>query len=124
MKPLVETGHVYIACPPLYRVYNSRKEIYCWDDTDLANARNNIGQGYKVNRYKGLGEMNYEQLSSTTMAPEHRKLIQVLIHDDDDAHDKVDLFLGKDSDRRKDWIDNNIDFSTKDTFTQEVAREK
>lgn len=124
MKPLVETGHVYIACPPLYRVYNSKKEIYCWDDSDLKKARDNAGLGYKVNRYKGLGEMNYEQLASTTMAPEHRKLIQVVIKDDEDAKDKVDLFLGKDSDRRKDWIDNNIDFSTKDSFIEEVGREK
>ncbi len=124
MKPLVETGHVYIACPPLYRVYNSKKEIYCWDDSDLKKARDNVGLGYKVNRYKGLGEMNYEQLASTTMAPEHRKLIQVVIKDDEDAKDKVNLFLGKDSDRRKDWIDNNIDFSTKDSFIEEVGREK
>jgi topoisomerase-4 subunit B len=124
MKPLVETGHVYIACPPLYRVYAGKKEIYCYDDEELKKAQQKIGPGYKVNRYKGLGEMNYEQLSSTTMAKEHRKLIQVCLKDDEEAKDKINLFLGKDSDRRKEWIDNNIDFSTKDSFTEEVTREK
>ena len=125
MKPLIETGHVYIACPPLYRVYNSRREIYCYDDKDLAKAQKEIGAGYKVNRYKGLGEMNYTQLSSTTMDPEHRKLLKVMIHDDEDTHDKVNFFLGKDADRRKDWIENNIDFNAVDTFTtEEVKRMK
>jgi topoisomerase IV subunit B len=123
MKPLIETGHVYIACPPLYRVYNGKgKEIYCYDEKELAEAQKKMGAGYKVNRYKGLGEMNYSQLSSTTMDIEHRKLLKVNIVDDEDAHDKVNIFLGKDSDRRKDWIENNIDFNTIDTFTTEVVR--
>ena len=124
MKPLLETGHVYIACPPLYRVYNGKKEIYCYDDTELEKAKQAIGKGYKVNRYKGLGEMNYDQLSTTTMLPEKRKLLRVFIQDDEECKDKVNLFLGKDTDRRKDWIENNIDFTTKDTFTKEVEREK
>ncbi len=68
--------------------------------------------------------MNYSQLSSTTMDPKHRKLLQVVINDDEEAKDKLNLFLGKDADRRKEWINNNIDFSTKDTFTSEVKREK
>ncbi len=123
MKQLIETGHVYIACPPLYRVYNGKgKEIYCYDDKELAEAQKKIGPGYKVNRYKGLGEMNYSQLSQTTMDIEHRKLLKVNIIDDEDSHDKVNIFLGKDSDRRKDWIENNIDFNTTDTFTMEVEK--
>jgi topoisomerase-4 subunit B len=68
--------------------------------------------------------MNYSQLASTTMDPAHRKLLQVIIKDDEEAKDKLDIFLGRDSDRRKDWIANNIDFSVKDTFTSEVEREK
>ena len=123
MKPLIEDGHLYIACPPLYRVYNGKgKEIYCYDEKELAEAQKVVGNGYRVNRYKGLGEMNYSQLSQTTMDPEHRKLLQVRIHDDDEAHDKVNIFLGKDSDRRKEWIENNIDFTTVDAFTDEVAK--
>ncbi len=124
MKPLIETGHVYVACPPLYLVSNARKKIYCWDDKDLAKAKAEVGAGYKVNRYKGLGEMNYDQLASTTMSRASRRLLKVYIADDEDAHDKVKLFLGKDTDRRKDWIENNIDFSMNDSFTEEVEREK
>ena len=124
MKPLIETGHVYVACPPLYLVSNARKKIYCWDDKDLAKAKSEVGAGYKVNRYKGLGEMNYDQLASTTMSRASRRLLKVYIADDEDAHDKVKLFLGKDTDRRKDWIENNIDFSMNDSFTEEVEREK
>ncbi len=122
MKPLIENGNLYIACPPLYRVYNNKQEIYCYDDTELEEAKKNIGSGYRINRYKGLGEMDYTQLSSTTMNPEHRKLLKVLLKDDDDTGDKVSLFLGKDADRRKDWINNNIDFSVVDTFTNEVMK--
>ena len=123
MKPLLETGHVYIACPPLYRVYNGKKEIYCYDDNDLEKAKAEVGKGYRINRYKGLGEMNYDQLSTTTMLPAKRKLLQVFIKDDEECKDKVNLFLGRDTDRRKDWIENNIDFTTKDAFTKEVERE-
>lgn len=122
MKPLIENGNLYIACPPLYRVYNSKKEIYCYDDTELEEAKKNIGSTYRVNRYKGLGEMDYSQLSSTTMNPEHRKLLKVCLKDDDDTGDKVSLFLGKDADRRKEWINNNIDFTVVDTFTNEVMK--
>lgn len=123
MRPLIETGHVYIACPPLYRVYNAKKEIYCYDDVELKKAQASFGQGgYRVNRYKGLGEMNYEQLSSTTMQPERRKLLQVMMADIEDAHDKLNLFMGRDTDRRKEWINNNIDFTTKDEFVEEVER--
>ncbi len=120
MKPLIETGHLYIACPPLYRVYNAKKEIFCYDDEELEAAKKNVGNGYKVNRYKGLGEMNYDQLASTTMQPEKRKLLQVKILDDEDCGEKVKLFMGDDSDPRKEWITNNIDFTTEDDFLQEV----
>lgn len=122
MKPLIENGNLYIACPPLYRVYNSKQEIYCYDDNELEEAKKKIGNNYRINRYKGLGEMDYTQLSSTTMNPEHRKLLKVLLKDDDDTGDKVSLFLGKDADRRKDWINNNIDFSVVDSFTNEVMK--
>ena len=122
MKPLIENGNLYIACPPLYRVYNSKKEISCYDDTELEKAKAQIGAGYKVNRYKGLGEMNYTQLSETTMSREHRKLLRVVLKDDEDTSDKVSLFLGNNADRRKEWINNNIDFTTVDNFIKEVER--
>lgn len=124
MKPLIENGNLYIACPPLYRVYNGKREIYCYDDSELERAKEAIGKGYHVNRYKGLGEMNYSQLGQTTMDPKNRKLLKVCITDDEDATDKIKLFLGRDSDRRKDWIENNIDFTQTDAFTKEVENEK
>ena len=124
MKPLILEGHVYIACPPLYRVYNGKEEIYCYDDKDLKEAKEQIGKGYHINRFKGLGEMNYEQLALTTMMPSNRKLLKVVINDDEECKEKVNIFLGKDSDRRKEWIENNIDFTTSDNFIEEVKSEK
>ena len=124
MKPLIKEGHLYIACPPLYRVYKDKKEIYCYDDEELKIAKEKIGNGYKINRYKGLGEMNYSQLASTTMSKDKRRLLQVHILDDEECSDKINLFLGKDTDRRKEWIENNIDFASKDPFTSEVKDEK
>lgn len=124
MRPLVEAGHVYVAMPPLYRVYKENREIYCWDDDDLAKARESIGKGYEVNRFKGLGEMSAEQLGKTTMNPPYRKLLQVRCtpSDSQECDDTVRLFMGKDSDRRKDWIQNNIDFGYKEDFYERLKK--
>lgn len=124
MRPLVETGHVYVACPPLYRVYNDKHEIYCWDDVQLDEARKKIGKGYEVNRFKGLGEMSASQLGVTTMNPPYRKLLLVKAPEDerDDCADRVRLFMGKDSDRRKEWIQNNIDFGYKQDFFERLKK--
>lgn len=124
MKPLVESGHVYVAMPPLYRVYNDKREIYCWDDNDLAAARDSIGKGYEINRFKGLGEMSAEQLGITTMRDPYRRLCQVqaVKDDEDECQDKVVLFMGKDSDRRKEWIQTNIDFGYKEDFYERLKK--
>ena len=123
MRDLIREGHIYIACPPLYRIAKKGKEIYCWSDEELDDARKEFGSGYLINRYKGLGEMNAKQLGDTTMNKTLRRLIQVNIEDEDECSDKVDLFMGRDSDRRKDWINNHIDFSNEDHF-MEVQSEK
>jgi topoisomerase-4 subunit B len=86
MKTLITNGMVYVAIPPLYRVYKTDNkgkinEKYVWQDKELEAAKNEIGAGYKINRYKGLGEMNADQLSYTTMNPEHRELLRVSIED-------------------------------------------
>ncbi len=85
MRGLIKAGKVYIAMPPLYKVSkkSGKKDnvIYCWDEKDLEVARKKMGRGYDVQRYKGLGEMNAEQLWETTMNPETRTLIQVTIDD-------------------------------------------
>ncbi len=124
MRPLVESGHVYVAMPPLYRVYNDKKEIYCWDDNDLARAREEIGKGYEINRFKGLGEMSASQLGVTTMREPYRRLCKVDIPQDDEgeSQDKVALFMGKDADRRKDWIASNIDFGYREDYFEKLKK--
>lgn len=119
MKPLILTGHVYIAVSPLYRVYKDKKEIYCWSEEEREKACKQI-PNYKINRYKGLGEMNPSQLKETTMAKNTRKLIRIVCNDEEEASDKVNLFLGKDADRRKEWISENIDFSIRDIHFKEI----
>jgi topoisomerase IV subunit B len=125
MKPLIETGHVYVACPPLYRVMKmtGKKvvEEYAWNQSELEEAKKKVGSGYTVSRYKGLGEMNADQLWVTTMDPQHRKLIKLTINDADVASKYVELFMGKDPSGRNTWIKENVDFSTKgDFFVEEV----
>lgn len=128
MKPLIEHGHIYVACPPLYRVHKivGKKTIeeFCWTDADLENAKKKIGSGYIVSRYKGLGEMNADQLWETTMDPKRRRLIQIIMPDDMSAGDKIDLFMGKDASRRQEWINENIDFSDKNDFMMISKEEK
>ena len=85
-------------------------------NVELEEARKKIGSGYVVSRYKGLGEMNAEQLWETTMDPTRRRLIQITMPDDNVASDKIDLFMGKDASRRQQWINENIDFSDKSDF--------
>ena len=120
MKPLIELGKIYVACPPLYRVYKmvGKKTIeeFCWTDSDLENAKKKIGSGYTISRYKGLGEMDADQLWATTMDPSRRRLIQIVMPDEMSAGDKIDLFMGKDASRRQTWINENIDFSDKNDF--------
>ena len=127
MKPLIEEGHVYVACPPLYRVMKmvgkKTTEIYAWNNFELEEAKKKIGSGYVINRYKGLGEMDDEQLWKTTMDPKYRKLLQVVITDDNKANEMINLFMGKDAGPRYQWINENIDFSDKsDFFIEEVKQ--
>ncbi|MDD6302752.1 MAG: type IIA DNA topoisomerase subunit B [Bacillales bacterium] len=125
MRPLIELGHIYVACPPLYRVSKmvGKKVIeeFAWNQVELDQAKKKIGSGYQVSRYKGLGEMDADQLWKTTMDPMHRKLIRLTIEDADTAGKYVSLFMGKDASLRNDWIKENVDFSTKgDFFVEEV----
>ena len=125
MKPLIELGHVYVACPPLYRVFKMVKkttiEEFAWNEQELEIAKKKIGAGYTVSRYKGLGEMDADQLWRTTMDPRNRKLIKLSIQDDKVAGDMVELFMGKNPAPRNAWISENIDFSNKgDFFIEEV----
>lgn len=123
MKPLIDRGMVYIAQPPLYRVYKKSdpsKHIYCWNDEDLEKAKNKIGAGYGINRYKGLGEMNADQLASTTMNKKSRVLCKVTIEDPLIAEKRIETLMGKDSAPRWSWIKENVTFNEVDDFIKEV----
>ena len=124
MRTLITTGHVYIAVPPLYRIYkeDGKKLIqeYAWDDKGLEAAKKKVGSGCKINRYKGLGEMDAIQLKETTMDPKTRLLIQVDINDPFLVENRVNVLMGKDASLRREWVEENVDFNKVDTFMKEV----
>ncbi|MBO4367154.1 MAG: DNA topoisomerase IV subunit B, partial [Clostridia bacterium] len=116
MKSLVTEGHVYIGLPPLYRASKGETNIYCYDDKELSQAAKTLGKGYQVQRYKGLGEMNPEQLWETTMNPADRKLVQVTIEDAAEADRMVTVLMGDKVEPRRDYIAANADFNREDNF--------
>ena len=124
MRPLITSGHVYIAVPPLYRIYKEEnhkmKQEYAWDDEGLEKAKKKVGAGYKVSRYKGLGEMDAIQLKETTMDPKTRLLIQVDIEDPILVEKRVNILMGRDTSIRRAWVEENVDFNKVDTFMKEV----
>ncbi|MFX3617019.1 MAG: DNA topoisomerase IV subunit B [Sporolactobacillus sp.] len=114
MRPLIEAGKVYIALPPLYKVSKGigKKEVleYAWDDNGLKDAIQKIGKGYIIQRYKGLGEMNADQLWETTMNPESRTLIRVKIDDQSYAERRVTTLMGDKVEPRRKWIESHVAF--------------
>ncbi len=117
MRELVTEGHVYIGMPPLYKVARGGKTIYCYDDNALPAAIKSIGRGYTLQRYKGLGEMNPEQLWETTMNPDGRKLMQVTIEDLTEADRRVTVLMGDKVEPRKAYINAYANFNKQDDFT-------
>ena len=112
MKPLIEHGHVYIAQPPLYQIRKGKKHWYTYSDDELAKKLDEVGRdGVTVQRYKGLGEMNPEQLWETTLNPENRALVRVTIEDAADVEHKVTVLMGDKVQSRKEYIFNNADFN-------------
>ncbi|MEK3727098.1 DNA topoisomerase IV subunit B [Lysinibacillus sp. FSL W8-0953] len=118
MRPLIEGGKVYIALPPLYKVSKGtgKKEVieYAWTENDLQKAIEKVGKGYILQRYKGLGEMNADQLWDTTMNPETRTLIRVTIEDGARAERRVTTLMGDKVEPRRKWIEANVDFGMED----------
>nr|WP_211171098.1 DNA topoisomerase IV subunit B [Bacillus sp. DNRA2] len=114
MKPLIDKGRVFIALPPLYKVSKGagKKEIieYAWSDDELQGAIKKIGKGYMIQRYKGLGEMNADQLWDTTMNPDSRTLIRVRIDDAARAERRVTTLMGDKVEPRRKWIESNVAF--------------
>ena len=124
MKPLILKGKLFVAMPPLYRV---SKEVnhklvyrYAWDETDLERAKKEIGAGYRVSRFKGLGEMNDEQLWESTMNPASRLLCKVTIEDPVSAAREISILMGNDTVVRRQWVEENVNFNEIDTFVDEV----
>ena len=111
MRPLITEGHVYIGMPPLYKVAKGDKVIYCYDDNALPTAIKKIGKGYTLQRYKGLGEMNPEQLWETTMNPDGRKLMQVGIEDFVEAERRVTILMGDKVEPRREYISQYANFN-------------
>ncbi|HPM07936.1 MAG TPA: toprim domain-containing protein, partial [Bacilli bacterium] len=124
MRPLVNKGKIFVAVPPLYRVYKEvNKTIvyeYAWDDRGLEKAKKNIGAGYKISRYKGLGEMDADQLWETTMNPRTRQLVRVKIEDPLLVERRVSVLMGKDAAVRRKWVEENVDFNKVDHFIEEI----
>ncbi|MGQ7595228.1 DNA topoisomerase IV subunit B [Streptococcus suis] len=115
MRPLVEAGRVYIALPPLYKMSKGKgkteKIAYAWSDGELEDLRKDFGKGSILQRYKGLGEMNADQLWETTMNPETRTLIQVTIDDLARAERRVSVLMGDKVEPRRKWIEDNVRFT-------------
>ncbi len=113
MRPLIEKGHVYIAQPPLYLVKKSRKEHYCYSDRELEELLTEIGrEGAEVQRYKGLGEMNAEQLADTTMDPSKRTLLRVTMEDARQADEIFTILMGEKVEPRREFIEENAKMVT------------
>ncbi|OFI47740.1 DNA topoisomerase IV subunit B [Floricoccus penangensis] len=115
MKPLVEAGKVYIALPPLYKMSEGKgkneKIAYAWNEVELDELRKKFGRGASLQRYKGLGEMNADQLWETTMNPETRTLIRVTLDDLARAERRVSVLMGDKVEPRRRWIENNVTFT-------------
>ena len=122
MRELVNDGHVYIGLPPLYKVYKKDYTEYVYSDNELPQAIARAGRGYNLQRYKGLGEMNPEQLWETTMDPERRNLIQVTIEDVAEADRMITTLMGDDIEARKQYINEHANFDHEDEFLKNYKK--
>ena len=118
MRPMIEAGKIYIALPPLYRLQRGRGAktniMYSWTNEELTKLTKKMGKGAQLQRFKGLGEMNADQLWETTMNPETRTLIQVRIEDAELAERRVTTLMGNKVEPRREWIEENVQFTLAD----------
>ena len=118
MKPLIEAGKVYLALPPLYKISKGtgKKQVveYAWTEKELEEKTKLVGKSYLLQRYKGLGEMNADQLWDTTMNPDTRTLIRVVIDDKAQAERRVSTLMGNKVEPRRKWIERHVEFGLED----------
>jgi DNA gyrase subunit B len=112
MRPLIENGYIYMAQPPLYKVQQNKRVEYLYDDEALQVLLKELGGRPNIQRYKGLGEMNAEQLWETTMDPEYRTLLQITLEDAMDADQVFSMLMGEDVEPRKEFIQNNAIYAS------------
>lgn len=122
MRDLIDQGMLYIALPPLYKMQKGKQIQYAWSDEELNELRRTFPKGYTLQRYKGLGEMNADQLWETTMNPQTRSLIQVRIEDAMSAERRISVLMGDKADLRREWIENNVSFTLEDDYGKEVEQ--
>ncbi len=119
MRELIEQGHVYVAMPPLYGIKTKGEFKYLYSDDELNKYRSTLNEKYDIQRYKGLGEMDADQLWDTTMDPEKRTLIKVDIDDAALCERKISVLMGNKPELRRKWIEENIDFTLEEDYKVE-----
>ena len=122
MRSLINEGHVYIGLPPLYKVYKKDYTEYVYSDVELPDAIARAGRNYGLQRYKGLGEMNAEQLWETTLDPEKRNLIQVTVEDAATCERMITTLMGDDIEARKKYINEHANFDKEDDFLKNYKK--
>lgn len=118
MRELIMDGHVYIGMPPLYRISDKNGTRYAYDDAELKTMLESASRGYTLQRYKGLGEMNPEQLWETTMDPSKRTLMRVTIEDASEAESRISVLMGDNVEARREYIYENANFNKVDGFKE------
>ena len=124
MRQLVTEGHVYLGMPPLYRITQKGETRYAYNDQELDKILSEMRGQYNLQRYKGLGEMNDDQLWETTLNPKTRTLTRVTVEDAAEADEIISLLMGNNADRRKEFINENANFNKVDSFQAKLGGQK